>query len=82
MRFTVIWRRRAQGELANVWINSSDRQAVSDAAARIDRILRIDPHLRGRPFDGDRILVEEPLAAVFTIDPGDRKVEVLAVWHL
>jgi plasmid stabilization system protein ParE len=82
MRFTVIWRRRAQGELADVWTDSPDRQAVSDAADRIDRILRIDPHLKGRPFDGDRILVEEPLAVVFSVNPGDRKVEVLAVWHL
>jgi len=43
MPFTVVWLPSAQAELANIWTASLNRQAVADAANRIDRVLRLNP---------------------------------------
>jgi hypothetical protein len=42
MRYTVVWTKMADGHLANLWIQASDRQAVADAGNRIDVALRED----------------------------------------
>jgi hypothetical protein len=47
MRFTVIWTGAAQNELALIWTQALDRQAVADAANRIDRLLRFAPMTAG-----------------------------------
>jgi hypothetical protein len=36
MKYTVVWLLQAENELADIWNNASDRQAVADAADRID----------------------------------------------
>ena len=79
MIFTVTWIPSAHGELTNHWIKALDRDAVSDAANRIDAILRNDPHLQGQPYRGRRMLIEPPLAVTFSVYPEDRLVEVLQV---
>lgn len=40
MRYTVNWRSKAQDELARIWLRASNRRAVTDAANRIDRLLK------------------------------------------
>ena len=82
MRYTVTWTPSAQDELADIWINAPDRQAVTAAQHRIDRTLRVDAHTKGQDYDGDRMLEEWPLVVVFTVSPDDRLVEVISVTHV
>ena len=81
MRYTVTWDPSAEAELMAIWLGAPDRQAVTDAANEIDRLLANDPQLKGQPFYGDRILVASPLAVTFSVSPDDRRVRVLQVWH-
>jgi hypothetical protein len=83
MRFTVTYKPSAEQELADLWLNASHRQAVTDAANRIDAILKSDPIAQGESRDRQsRILFERPLAVHFDIHHEDRVVEVLKVWWI
>ena len=79
MTFTVVWMPRALDLLADIWIRAPDRRGVADAANRIDRTLRVDAHRKGQPLGRGRLLIDDPLAVTFTVDPGDRMVKVLQV---
>jgi hypothetical protein len=80
MTFTVTYKPSAEQELADIWINAPDRQAVTNAANRIDRLLRTDPEELGEARDENiRVLVESPLAVQFEIHADDYQVEVLRV---
>ena len=80
MRYTVIWHPAARDELALAWTQAPNRQAVTDAADRIDSVLRVDPEAKGVDFYGDRLFVEPPLAVTFTVYAADRIVQILQVW--
>jgi len=79
MTYTVVWALSARNALADIWNQALDRQAVTQAANRIDRELRIDAHGKGRIFHNRRLLVVSPLAVTFAVDPGDCKATVLQV---
>jgi plasmid stabilization system protein ParE len=81
MKYTVVWRPTAEDELAEIWLHCPDRRAVTNAAHRLERALSGSPEIKGQEFHGDRLLVDDPLAVIFTVDPGDRKVQILSVWH-
>jgi len=83
MKYTVIWSPRAEQLLAEVWLQSSNRDAVAQAAKAIDR------GLEGRALDigesresGRRICFEPPLGAVYSIRPERNLVRVLRVWEI
>ena len=76
MTFTVIWDRTAVNQLANLWMQAPDRQAVTDSHDRIERELRVDADKKGAPFGPFRILIDSPLSVLFTVDPGDCMVRV------
>lgn len=78
MRYTVAWLPDAEDELANLWNNAWDRQAVAGAANRMERSLLRDADQKGRAKNGRRILIDPPLAVTFTVSPDDRLVTV--VW--
>jgi hypothetical protein len=81
MNYTVTYKPSAEQELAGLWITTPIRQAVTDAANRIDYLLRIDPHHQGESREGNvRIAFERPLAVQFEIHDHDLLVEVLKVW--
>ena len=79
MIYTVTWVPSEKARLATLWNNAIDQQAVADSSDRIDVELRVDPDRKGIPF-GDRwVYTDDPLAVLYEIDPGDRKVTVIAV---
>jgi hypothetical protein len=81
MKWTVIYRLAAQDDLAGAWLNSSDPQAVADAADKIDRILAVNPLDAGESRDGDsRVIFERPLTVMYDVYPDDNRVEVFAVF--
>jgi len=84
MTWTVVWRPIAESQLAELWINGPDRADISQSADEIDWRLRHDPHNQGESRAGDsvRIMVIEPLAALFEISDADCLVTVLKVWRV
>lgn len=80
MRFTVIWLPTAQNQLALLWLNAADQNAVTAAQHQIDQLLRVDPDQQGIPFFGNRLLLVAPLHAAFAINWMDMQVEVYDVW--
>jgi hypothetical protein len=80
IRYTVLWREEVQDDLAQLWLNSSNRQQLTAAADRIDSELLIDAHLKGEVLQGGlKSITCAPLVARFRIDEGDRKVFVEAI---
>jgi hypothetical protein len=82
MTFSVLWLPVAEQQLAEVWVNASDKTAVTEAAREIDRVLRLNPDRVGesRP-DGRRILLEAPLGVVYRIDYANAVVRVVGMWR-
>jgi plasmid stabilization system protein ParE len=80
MRWTVIWERTARDDLTEVWLQSGNRGAITDAAHRAELMLRqmLDP--LGEEFYGDRLLVVPPLYITFSVYDEDRIIRVLQVW--
>jgi hypothetical protein len=82
MKYTVLWVRRAEAKLAQIWNEATDRKDVTQAANAIDAELHENPEQCGesRP-DGLRILIASPLAVTFRVDPDDQVVRVADVWR-
>ncbi len=69
--------------MASVWLDAADRNAVTSAAATIDRLLSRDPDSRGEiRFDTVRTLSVPPLGVDFEVIELDRIVYVLIVWSV
>jgi len=63
MKFTVSYKPSAEQELADVWLSVPNRQALADAANKIDAVLKSNPHAQGESRDGrTRMAFERPLA--------------------
>lgn len=79
-RYTVVWHTDAQDQLATIWIQASDQNAVTLAADTIDRELADGPATKGRPV-GDRLrcLRESPLEVLFEVVEMDRLARVVGV---
>lgn len=80
MRYTVTWTEDAQSELADVWLQSPDREAVAQASHQIDHELREDPETKGMPISEERLLYVDPLRVLFEVVPDDLIVYVTRVW--
>jgi hypothetical protein len=76
MRSTVAWDRDAQDELARLWMQAPDQQAVADAADEIDRLLAVSAATVGEQFGPARRLIVEPLEVIYTYSPDDCMVRV------
>lgn len=82
MRYTVTWRPSAARRLSEIWLEASDRTAVTDASDSLDSLLALCPHEQGEGRDlASRILIVTPLAVVYEINDDDRQVVVLSVRH-
>ena len=82
MRYTVIWLRPAEAELARIWLGADDRDVISHATNGIDQLLKVQPHTAGESrSEGKRILLVAPLGVTFRVDEDDRLVRVADVWR-
>ena len=80
MNWTVVWQRRAQNDLAALWNAATDRQAVADAANRIDALLHRDPEGVGAPRSAThRVLRVAPLVVQYEVSRDDCLVSVFDV---
>ena len=82
MKYTVLWVRRAEAKLAQIWSEAADRTAVTHAANSLDTELGNDPEKCGESrANGERILIVSPLAVTFRDETDDRIVRVVDVWR-
>lgn len=80
MKFTVVWLKRVQAELGEIWLAAEDRKAITFASDEIDRQLQQDADHKGKPLsEGLQMLDVLPLRAVFSVDLQNRVVEVCRI---
>lgn len=80
MTYSVNWKRPVRDKLADIWLAAPDRSLVSDAANRIDSLLRTSPETAGEQREGvTRLLIIPPLAVMYDVHADDRRVDVLSV---
>ena len=81
MSYTVIWLKSAESELAEVWLNATNRDQVTAAANEIDIRLRANPENEGESRTRQRrILLVPPLGVTFEVHRDDALVRILEVW--
>jgi hypothetical protein len=77
MDWTVMWVPDAEAELAELWLASDDREAMTVATDQIEKQLRHNPESAGESrAEGRRILIMPPLAVVYRVLADDRIVQV------
>lgn len=80
MTFTLVWKRRALNQLAEIWLKSDQRENISTAASELERLLRHDPETQGESRQGnDRVIVVGPLVVLFEVQGDDRMIRILSV---
>jgi hypothetical protein len=83
MRFTVLWTRDAENDLAALWLDAADRSVIASAVATIDGLLKVEPLACGESREGPlRIMFVPPLGIDFEVLDDDRIVYVHAVWAI
>lgn len=79
-RYTVVWVRSAEDDLAELWIVAAERNTITAATLEIDRQLSSDPASKGEPLkEGLRALNVPPFRVIFSVSDDDRIVEVAIV---
>ena len=75
MRYTITSSAMAQDELAQFWLNSAERQAITQAAYHIDQTLKTNP-LLGTSIDGGYTLSIGVLTVFYEFSPDDMLVTI------
>jgi hypothetical protein len=82
MKFTVVMSPVADHQLAEIWMNATDRASVSQAFDRIEVLLKREAHVLGRLHpSGWRVVTMSPLAVTFRVSMDDRLVKVMSVFY-
>jgi hypothetical protein len=78
--FRVRYTRNASNQLAAIWTDATDQNAVTVASHRIEQLLRRDPENVGedRP-NGRRVIFDAPLVVLYRIDTTANVVTVVGV---
>ena len=80
MRYTLTYRPSAKDELAELWLNASDRNSVTDSSNLIERALRDDPDRKGEQVEGWlRKIAAAPLVYYYVVSPDDCLATVWSV---
>jgi len=77
MNYTVVWKRAADDKLAELWLNSADRDPIAHSVHQIDAQLGEKPLDVGESReDNYRILCILPLVVAYRVSEDDRLVTV------
>jgi hypothetical protein len=80
MNYTVVWRQRAEVQLARQWIRAANKDASSGYVEQVERILARNPKEQGESREENyRVWVYRPLLVFFHVDEPTRTVRVGAV---
>lgn len=82
MNYRVTWQRAAKNDLADIWLNAADQNAVTVASAEIDRLLSDNPLQVGSAMRSSihRRLGVSPLGVLYEVIEDDKRVVVQAVF--
>ncbi|HVJ68430.1 MAG TPA: hypothetical protein VM510_10620 [Caulifigura sp.] len=50
IRYTVVWDRRAESQLAELWMRATDTSLIRRAFREVDELLAVAPQHKGKPF--------------------------------
>ena len=82
MKYSVQWKPNAEQQLAQLWVDADDRDAVTAAADAVESAMQRDPENLGESRSGmNRVVFEGPLGFSFDVDSARRTVVVLWVWR-
>ena len=79
----VEWTKSARSELAAAWVDSDSthREAITAATAKIDEVLKTSPGDFGESRSGNRrIAFMPPRGLAFAVDEAKQRAKVLHVW--
>jgi hypothetical protein len=84
MNFTVIWKHAAIDRLTGYYVhaleNGLDSEAITEAIARIDSLLKNDPANQGESRqDQERILILRPIVIDYEVFEDEKVVFVLGI---
>jgi hypothetical protein len=84
MSYRVDWTKSAEQDLAALWTDSTDRNAVTAAAEWLDDHLARDPLHFGQPWASSvhRIAVRDPIGIEFEVIEDDKRVIVHGVFEI
>ncbi len=72
----------AEDNLADIWLEADDRQAITEAETAICSLLRSDPAGSGASVaEGLLKISYAPLVAFYSIDHGQKLVEASRFWQ-
>jgi len=74
--YTVTAADSVNDQLARIWLQAFDPNAVSQASNTIDHLLKFSPLSCGTDQGNYRTLTVEPLTVVYTVSPADCQVEI------
>jgi len=81
--FAVLWKKDAELELAELWLRSKNRAAVTRSIHQIEELLRRDPISVGESRSGkDRIVFDGSVGVSYRVRARSREVVILAVGDL
>lgn len=80
--YTLDWVAPTDDQLAEAWLAAPDRNAVADAAYRVERELRRRPLRVGesRTSSVNRTVFDHPLGVEYEVIEDDKRVRVLRIW--
>ena len=83
MKFTIIWTKEADAILADIWVRSAQRIAITNAADRIDALLleKANEHVDDESISRHFLCIT-PLAIVFEVSTQDRMIKVIYAWEV
>jgi len=80
VKWTVTYLPPAENDLADIWLNVADREAVASVADEVDRILSRMPLEVGEARAGaTRVVIQRPLTIIYEVFPDDLIVRVHAI---
>jgi hypothetical protein len=83
MKYTVTWLPDALNELAQIWVEASNREEASRAADHFDIALSLAPWAHGESREGgSRVVFSGPLGFEYEVSEADRLVTVVSVWRI
>jgi hypothetical protein len=83
MKYTVLWQRKAEQSLADIWLRSHQREAVTQAAQEIDSELGSRALDVGESRSGnERIIFHGCLGVAYSVSSDDAIARVLRVWEI
>jgi hypothetical protein len=81
MKYKVAWTAAALSQLANIWLDAADANAVTAASRQIDLALEDNPlDARFEVVDHVGAAIRAPLGVDFRVNPDIRAVTVTTVW--